>query len=104
MGLFVWIGFATAAANLEVVKTVELFGLTATLGNIMYGSNVFCDRCASMKDTDKQEAKKAVSIGFFNAPDADVCHAGRAAFQAGIQKTSHKLRWRRYSASCRAWP
>ncbi|MEH6972084.1 VUT family protein, partial [Bacillus sp. JJ675] len=35
-GLFVWIGFATVAANIEVAKTVELFGLTSTLGNIMY--------------------------------------------------------------------
>lgn len=40
-GLFVWIGFATVCANLQVVKTVELFGLTATLGNIMYGTVFF---------------------------------------------------------------
>lgn len=41
MGLFVWIGFATVCANLQVVKTVELFGLTATLGNVMYGTIFF---------------------------------------------------------------
>lgn len=57
MGLFVWIGFATVAANLQVVKTVELFGLTATLGNILYGS-VFLQRTSSMKNMDKPERKK----------------------------------------------
>lgn len=41
MGLFVLIGFATVCANLQVVKTVELFGLTATLGNVMYGTIFF---------------------------------------------------------------
>ncbi|BBP90200.1 hypothetical protein BsIDN1_38180 [Bacillus safensis] len=43
MGLFVWIGFATVAANLQVVKTVELFGLTATLGNIFIRQCILCN-------------------------------------------------------------
>nr|MDH3154072.1 queuosine precursor transporter [Bacillus licheniformis] len=63
-GLFVWIGFATAAANIEVVKTVELFGLTATLGNILYGSVFFATDVINER-YGKEEAKKAVSIGFF---------------------------------------
>ncbi|APJ11426.1 queuosine precursor transporter [Bacillus safensis] len=63
MGLFVWIGFATVAANLQVVKTVELFGLTATLGNILYGSVFFATDVLNEK-YGQNEARKAVWIGF----------------------------------------
>ena len=37
-GLFVWIAFGTVIANIQVTKAITLFGLDATLGNIMYGS------------------------------------------------------------------
>ncbi|MGE6629674.1 queuosine precursor transporter [Bacillus sp. NPDC077027] len=63
MGLFVWIGFATVAANLQVVKTVELFGFTATLGNILYGSVFFATDVLNEK-YGRQEARKAVWLGF----------------------------------------
>ena len=43
-GLFTWIGFSTVIANIEVIKTVELFGMTATLGNVMYGTIFFMHR------------------------------------------------------------
>ncbi|WP_243290819.1 queuosine precursor transporter [Bacillus sp. FJAT-47783] len=62
-GLFVWIGFSTVVANLQVVKTVELFGLTATLGNIMYGTAFFVTDIINEK-YGKEEAKKAVWLGF----------------------------------------
>lgn len=63
-GLFVWIGFSTVAANLQVVKTVELFGLTATLGNIMYGTTFLVTDILNEK-YGKDEAKKGVWLGFF---------------------------------------
>ncbi|KDE22505.1 hypothetical protein EF83_17085, partial [Bacillus subtilis] len=59
MGLFVWIGFATVCANLQVVKTVELFGLTATLGNVMYGTIFFATDVLNEK-YGPAEARKAV--------------------------------------------
>ncbi|MGX6411986.1 queuosine precursor transporter [Bacillus amyloliquefaciens] len=62
-GLFVWIGFATVCANLQVVKTVELFGLTATLGNIMYGTVFFATDVLNEK-YGPREARKAVWLGF----------------------------------------
>ena len=37
-GLFAWIAVGTVIANIQVTKTIELFGFTATLGNIMYGT------------------------------------------------------------------
>lgn len=62
-GLFVWLGFSTVVANLQVVKTIELFGLTATLGNIMYGTAFFVTDIINEK-YGKEEAKKAVWLGF----------------------------------------
>ncbi|WP_044894117.1 queuosine precursor transporter [Bacillus alveayuensis] len=63
-GLFVWIAFSTVVANIQVVKTVELLGLTATLGNVMYGSAFLVTDILSEK-YGKKEAQKAVWLGFF---------------------------------------
>ncbi|WP_394141409.1 queuosine precursor transporter [Cytobacillus oceanisediminis] len=63
-GLFVWIGFSTVMANLQVIKTVEMFGMTATLGNAMYGTAFFVTDILNEK-YGKDEAKKAVWLGFF---------------------------------------
>ncbi|SIS37240.1 queuosine precursor transporter [Salimicrobium flavidum] len=62
-GLFVWIGMATVVANIQVVKTVELFGLTATLGNIIYGTAFLATDILNEK-YGKDSAKKAVWLGF----------------------------------------
>ena len=38
-GLYVWIAISVIVANIQVLKTVELFGFTATLGNIAYATS-----------------------------------------------------------------
>ena len=38
-GLFIWIPISTIIANLQVLKFVELFGIEATLGNIVYATS-----------------------------------------------------------------
>ena len=38
-GLYAWIPLAAIVANIQVIKLVELFGITATLGNIVYASS-----------------------------------------------------------------
>ncbi|WP_042346536.1 queuosine precursor transporter [Bacillus massiliigorillae] len=63
-GLFAWVGCATILANLQVVKTVEIFGLTATLGNAMYASAFLATDIINER-YGKEEAKKAVWLGFF---------------------------------------
>lgn len=63
-GLFVWVGFSTVLANLQVVKTIEIFGLTATLGNAMYASAFLVTDILNER-YGKKEAKKAVWLGFF---------------------------------------
>ncbi|WP_407268645.1 queuosine precursor transporter [Radiobacillus sp. PE A8.2] len=62
-GLFVWIGMSTVVANIQVVKTVELFGLTATLGNIIYGTAFLATDILNEK-YGKKDAKRAVWMGF----------------------------------------
>ncbi|MBM7584275.1 putative integral membrane protein (TIGR00697 family) [Bacillus pakistanensis] len=63
-GLFAWIGISTILANLQVVKTIEIFGLTATLGNAMYGTAFLVTDILNEK-YGRKEAQKAVWLGFF---------------------------------------
>ncbi len=63
-GLFGWIAMGTVLANIQVTKTIELFGLTATLGNIMYGT-LFLVTDTLNEKYGLKDAKKAIYIGFF---------------------------------------
>ncbi|WZY00499.1 queuosine precursor transporter [Bacillus sp. FSL W7-1360] len=62
-GLFSWIGFATILANIQVTKTIEVFGLVATLGNVMYASTFLATDLLNEK-YGKAFAQKAVWLGF----------------------------------------
>ncbi len=63
-GLYVWIAIAGIIANLQVTKTIELFGLTATLGNIVYaGSFLATDILNELQGP--KAARRGVWIGFF---------------------------------------
>jgi uncharacterized integral membrane protein (TIGR00697 family) len=62
-GLAAYIVMAIIAANLQVQILVPLFGFTATLGNILYGSIFLCTDLLS-EVHGKAEAKKAVWLGF----------------------------------------
>lgn len=64
-GLFVWIPISVIIANIQVQKTVELFGITCTLGNILYASSFTVTDILS-ENYGKKEARKAVLIGFFS--------------------------------------
>ena len=63
-GLFLWIGIASIIANIEVVKSVSLFGISATLGNVMFASNFLATDILS-ECYGKEEAKKGVYMGLF---------------------------------------
>lgn len=65
-GLFVWVAIGTIIANIQVTKSVELFGITATLGNVLFASiylatDILNDRYG------RKVAKKAVWLGFSSA-------------------------------------
>lgn len=65
VGLYIWIPIAAITANIQVLKTVELFGLTATLGNIVYATSFLVTDILS-ENYGKRDAQKAVAFGFFS--------------------------------------
>jgi uncharacterized integral membrane protein (TIGR00697 family) len=64
-GLFVWITLASILANIQVIKTIELFGFVTTLGNVMYGTSFLATDILSECYGEK-EARKGVFIGIFS--------------------------------------
>lgn len=64
-GLYCWIAMATIIANIEVVKTVSLFGLASTLGNVVYGTTFLATDILS-ENHGRKDAHRAVGIGFFS--------------------------------------
>lgn len=64
-GLLLWIGIATVLANIQVSKTVDIFGMTTTLGNVLFASNFLATdilvECYGLK-----ESKKGVYMGLFS--------------------------------------
>lgn len=64
-GLIMWIPISVIVANIQVIQTVKLFGLVATLGNIVYASSFLVTDILS-ENYGKKEAQKAVWIGFFS--------------------------------------
>ena len=59
-GLYVWISIATIIANIIVCKTIQIGGLTTSLGNIMFASNYLATDILSEKYGSKY-AYKAIN-------------------------------------------
>ncbi len=63
-GLYAWIPISVILANIQVTKTITLFGLEATLGNIIYATSFLATDILN-ENYGKRAAGKAVGIGFF---------------------------------------
>lgn len=63
-GLIAWIGTATILAEIGVTKSVNILGLSATLGNIMFASN-FLVTDMLVESYSEKEAKKSLKIGIW---------------------------------------
>ena len=63
-GLYTWTALAVILANIQVLKTIEVFGLVTTLGNVVYSSMFLVTDILNENHT-KKDAKRAVWIGFF---------------------------------------
>ncbi len=63
-GLYIWTAMAVILANIQVMKTISIFGLTTALGNIVY-SSMFLVTDILNENYSKNEAQRAVWIGFF---------------------------------------
>ena len=58
-GLLIWIPIAAIIANIQVIQSIELFGLAATLGNIVYATSFLVTDILSEK-YGRKEANRAV--------------------------------------------
>lgn len=65
IGLFAWVPISVILANIQVTKNVTLFGLEATLGNIVYATSFLATDILS-EFYGKKESYKAVGLGFFS--------------------------------------
>jgi uncharacterized integral membrane protein (TIGR00697 family) len=63
-GLFAWVAMSIILANIQVMKTIQIFGLVTAEGNIVYSSIFFVSDILN-EVYGKKEAKKAVFVGFF---------------------------------------
>lgn len=63
VGLLIWIPIAAIVANIQVIKLVDLFGVSATLGNIVYASSFLVTDILS-ENYGKKSASSAVLFGF----------------------------------------
>ncbi|NCD33059.1 MAG: VUT family protein [Spartobacteria bacterium] len=64
-GLFAWVPLAVIVANIQVLKTVKLFGLEATLGNIVYATSFLVTDILS-ENYGRKDAARAVLLGFLS--------------------------------------
>ena len=62
-GLFIWIGISAILGNIQVLKTIELFGHISTLGNIIYATSFLATDILS-ENYGKKEATKGILVGF----------------------------------------
>lgn len=63
VGMYCWMVFATVVANIEASKCVDMFGLSVTLGNVLFSSNFLCTDILHEKHGGKT-ARGAVWISF----------------------------------------
>ncbi len=63
-GLYSWVAMSVILANVQVVKTLGLFGFVIAEGNIIY-SSIYLVSDILNENYGKKEARKAVWIGFF---------------------------------------
>jgi uncharacterized integral membrane protein (TIGR00697 family) len=82
-GLYIWTAVGVILANIQVMKTIEVFGLVTALGNVIY-SSLFLVTDIINENHSKKDAQKAVWIGFF------VLIATTIIMQLTIQFIPHK--------------
>lgn len=63
-GLYGYVCFSTILANIQVCKSIELFGLTTTTGEVLYASTFLCTDILSERHG-KAASSKAVWLGVF---------------------------------------
>ena len=63
-GLYVWTAVGVILANIQVMKTIQIFGLVTAMGNVIY-SSLYLVTDIINENHSKKDAQKGVWIGFF---------------------------------------
>lgn len=63
-GLIGWIGISSILANIMILKSVDLLGIGATLGNVLFASNFLATDMLT-ENYGYKSAKKGVKFGIF---------------------------------------
>lgn len=105
VGLFLWIGLASVLANIQVVKSIEVLGISATVGNVMFAS-VFLATDLLRECYGKEEAKRGVYIGTASIVVFLICSQLTLAYlpceidvSQGAMETLFSMSWRVCAAS-----
>jgi queuosine precursor transporter len=64
IGLFAWVSLVVIIANIQVLKTIEIFGLVTAMGTVLYSSLYLVTDILNEKHG-KKDARLSVFIGFF---------------------------------------
>lgn len=64
-GLFIWIAMAAIIANIQVIKTIEVFSYITTLGNIIYGTSYLATDILNEKYGRRRRRKVSISVFLF---------------------------------------
>lgn len=87
-GLFLWIGLASVLANIQVVKSIDVLGVSATVGNVLFAS-VFLATDLLRECYGKAEAKRGVGIGVASILFYLVCTQLTLLYQPAVFDISH---------------
>jgi len=64
VGLYGWMAMSVIVMNIQVMKTINIFGFVTALGNIIYGTSFLVTDILS-ENYSYREARRAVWVGFF---------------------------------------
>ncbi|OQY34607.1 MAG: hypothetical protein B6241_04060 [Spirochaetaceae bacterium 4572_59] len=87
-GLYVWIPISVIVANIQVLKLIEIFGVSATLGNIVYATSFLVTDILS-ENYGKKSATKAVLIGFMALIASTLLFQAALWFYPSVDDWSH---------------
>jgi len=87
-GLYIWVPISVILANIQVTKNVMLFGLEATLGNIVYATGFLATDILS-ELYGKRESAKAVAIGFFSLLSMTIIMQVALLFEPAVSDIAH---------------
>lgn len=64
-GVIGWMGIASVIANIQILKSVDILGISATVGNVLFASNFLATDILS-ESYGKKAAKKGVYFALFS--------------------------------------